>query len=338
MELAFVHKLKEYQPDVVLVVCDENTALCCFPRYAQVMETEVKFQMLVLPSGEDNKTLHHCERIWSELISVSASRRSILVALGGGLICDLTAFAASVYKRGIRSFLLPSTLLAMTDASVGGKTGVNFKGLKNMIGSFYSSAVILADLHFLETLPPDELLSGQAELLKHALLKDHVAFKDFVMTPMNSYTVDGIAASMKFKLQICELDFRDEGLREVLNLGHTSAHAIEALYLAKNQTLLHGFAVAAGLWIESIISDHLYGEAAKPWSQALRDYISASFPKLNITAGDFDFLITAMRQDKKQRGKLCVFTLLKQPGDAQTQVELSDEVIVSSLEMYVSHA
>src|SRR5699024_190826 len=248
--------LTEIAPSQIIVLTDENTKRDCLPIFHLKLSEKIEYKHICIPAGEEYKNLSTCNKIWQALSEAGADRESLLINLGGGVICDLGGFVAATYMRGIRWINIPTTLLSMVDASVGGKTGVDFNGLKNLIGIVRNPDIVGVDSTFLKTLSLRELRSGLAEMLKHALLTDlkywnelkQIDFKTF--TSITSY----IYQSITIKKSIVSQDRYESGIRKQLNFGHTVGHAIETFFLHKNTPILHGEAVAAGIIIELYIS------------------------------------------------------------------------------------
>ena len=252
--------LSHYQNERVIIVCDVNTKQACLPILLEEIPQLNAAPVFELYLGETNKSINEVERLCSFLLDVGAGRKSLIINLGGGIVCDLGGFAASIYMRGIDFIQIPTSLLAMVDASVGGKTGVNFGGLKNMLGTFTQPQAVLVFPNFIQTLPADECVSGFAEMVKHALLSGEDAWEEvsnFDIQQTNNWS-DIIEKSIRFKYHITNSDFQEKGNREQLNFGHTIAHAFEALALKRNEDLLHGYAVASGILAELILAEQLH--------------------------------------------------------------------------------
>jgi 3-dehydroquinate synthase len=326
--------IHQMQPERVLVVVDENTHKHCLPLYPLL----ANYHVLVCPSGEGNKNIVQAQQIWNELSHIGADRSSLVIALGGGVLCDMVAFAASVFMRGIRFLLMPTTLLAVVDASVGGKTGINYSGYKNIIGSFREADGVFADLDFLQTLSKREFVSGYAEVVKHALLQGDLSWEALISQSPQALSLDDLANSIRYKRSITSADFNEKGNREILNLGHTTAHALEAIFLRNDVILLHGEAVAAGLWIESVISQWHYPSSTNTWTIQLRSLIKTVFPKVEFPLSALNDIVDAMRNDKKNKHSEIRFSLLRHPGHAEIACTASNEEIKSALTEYLENA
>ena len=237
----------------VFVLTDENTTRYCLPLVHKAL-TNAK--VIQIQSGEINKTLGSCEQIWLALTEAHADRKSVLVNLGGGVITDMGGFAASCFKRGIDFINIPTTLLAMVDASVGGKTGIDFHNLKNQIGAFSDAMEVLICIEFLKTLDQRQLRSGMAEVLKHYLIADAESFMDYSRSQATIPDIDLIKKAVDIKSTICTLDPFERKMRKKLNFGHTIGHALESYSLTTTDPLLHGEAIAYGMAIETFIAVH----------------------------------------------------------------------------------
>ncbi|HJW29110.1 MAG TPA: 3-dehydroquinate synthase family protein, partial [Saprospiraceae bacterium] len=226
----------------LFILADSNTHQHCVPLLPSPLLTH---QAIIIPAGESNKNLEQCQVIWDKLLQHGADRKSILVNVGGGMICDLGGFAASCFQRGIRFVHLPTSLLAMTDAAIGGKTGVDFKGYKNFIGSFRNPEFILIHRPFLNTLPEAEWMSGLAEIIKHAIIGSTYLW-NLIDEAQNENDADWeaiIKESVEVKMKVVEADPEEQGERKILNFGHTVGHALESYYLTKGSPISHGQAI-----------------------------------------------------------------------------------------------
>ena len=288
------------QYDRCFVLCDENSTHC-----ASSLLTTPSLEgvyPITIGVGDDCKNLDALSHVWQELSSNGATRKSLLINVGGGVVTDLGGFAAATFKRGIDFINIPTTLLGAVDAAVGGKTGINFAGLKNEVGAFYEPRAIVVSTRFYDTLPQEELLSGYAEMLKHAIIDGRTHYDKLLNYDITQYSAETLLPllqqSVSVKARIVAADFRESGLRKMLNLGHTVAHAFESHAMHRNKTLSHGYAVAWGLVCELILSHRLH---AFP-SQVIYDlarYVEQHYGAYAITCDDYDELIDYMRHDKK---------------------------------------
>lgn len=313
--------------DRVFLLTDEQAAQCCLPVLLSHLGQPDLAATLVLPAGEQHKNIQSVQQIWDWLFAQQATRKSLLINLGGGVICDMGGFAAATYMRGMPFLNVPTTLLAMVDAGAGGKTGIDYGSpmVKNGIGAFAEPVETLLLPAFLQTLPAEQLLSGYAEMLKHALLDSPEAYAAFMSHDLRDTQSDSFAqllrASVAFKERIVSQDLHDNGIRQILNLGHTIGHAIEALGLSKwqngkwqNGKCLHGYCVMFGMVAETYLSHALCGLPAEVVS-ALSRFMLENYGAAPITCSDHDALISLMLHDKKNREQgAIVCTLLQDIG------------------------
>ena len=297
------------------------------PQLQEILPTAV---MRTLRGGEACKTTESLGLLWTWLSEEGATRRSTLVLIGGGALLDLGGFAASTYMRGIETIYVPTTLLSMVDASVGGKTAIDFLGVKNLIGSFHPASEVIVDIDFLRTLPLEELLSGYGEVIKHATLMGGDAWREVcrIGDPVGLMDEEWqmlIEKSIAYKTAVVEADPKEQGLRRILNIGHTVGHALEA-YAYQNEfrrTLPHGEAVVLGLILESYITMCQIGgnkEYIRQLMTLARDLYSPFF----FTCKDYSELLRLMRCDKKNAAGTITIMGVVAPGDIQP-VELTDE-------------
>lgn len=288
---------------------------------------------LILPGGEESKTTERLGALWAWLSEGGATRRSVLVAIGGGAFLDLGGFAASTYMRGIRTVYVPTTLLSMVDASVGGKTAIDFLGVKNLIGSFHPASEVLVDIDFLRTLPIEELLSGYGEVIKHATLMGTDAWREVLrigdpMGLMDEEWQALIEKSIAYKSSVVEADPREQGLRRILNIGHTVGHALEAYSHTHPslRTLPHGEAVVFGLLIESYITSLIKGND-RTYIRQLMALARELYSPYYYTCKAYPELLRLMRQDKKNtRGAITIMGVIA-PGEI-VPIELEDEGLI----------
>ena len=327
--------LNSLSPSKIFILTDENTHQDCLPVLLGNMETTTPFEIIEIDAGEEMKTIETASQICEILAEFNADRQSVLINLGGGVITDLGGFAASVYKRGIRFINIPTSLLGMCDASIGGKTGVDLNHLKNMMGTFAMPEQIFLFPDFLKTLPFVELRSGFAEMLKHGLIADATHWKDLTAnTELNKEWVSKcIARSMEIKQQVTEKDFKETGLRKVLNFGHTIGHAVESVYLQAGNPIPHGEAVAVGMICETHLSC-LENKISVETSQQIISVIRHFFPKIAVNQFDLDRIFRMMQNDKKNSSDQINFTLLSDIGNAEVDIYPSKENVLKSLAYY----
>ena len=302
--------LSENNYDQIFVLVDQNTRHHCFPLVESYLQG---VKLIEIAAGESNKQLSTCSFVWQELAANRASRHSLLINLGGGMVCDLGGFIASTYKRGMDYLLLPTSLLAMVDASIGGKTGVDFNGIKNMIGTITSPKSVLIHPQFLKTLPTKQILSGYAEMIKHGMIADEKYLYELLNKNIESIEnwEELILTSIAIKSNIVNQDPKEKGLRKVLNFGHTIGHALESFFLNdENNELLHGEAIACGMIVECYLSIELLHFKEQHYD-ALRGFVLKHYPKISLTHLQLDKVIELMYQDKKNKANNISFTLLE---------------------------
>jgi len=291
----------------VAILVDENTKRNCLPKLPQLENSII----IEVTSGEKNKSISSCNYIWEQLSEHNFDRDSLLINLGGGVIGDMGGFAASTYKRGIDFIQVPTTLLAMVDASVGGKLGVDFNGLKNQIGLFNNPESVLIFPEFLETLPENQLKSGYAEVVKHALIADKNLWEEIISVPYNEMNWgEIIETSINIKNKIVLSDPYEKGERKKLNFGHTFGHAVESYYLEKGTPILHGEAVLMGILLEVEIS-----LVSQEQNNEIKNYILSNF-SLPFTPKKSDLLPFLMNDKKNKVGKVN-FSLLTNIGSCR---------------------
>lgn len=323
--------LSKYQNRKKIVIVDENTHEKCWPILHASFDDFSHAEVIILPEGEANKSLEVCHQVWEALTTYEVSRKDLIVNLGGGTVTDTGGFIASLFKRGLSFINIPTTLLGMVDASVGGKTGVNLAGLKNQIGVFSSPKLTICDSLFLKTLDERQLLSGSAEMLKHGL----IASKEMALQLMKKETdiPDNhlLAEAIKIKAKIVDVDFRETGERKKLNFGHTIGHSIERFLLSKEKAITHGECVAWGMLVESFLSIKNAGFPVNEFD-LIASSIRKKYPQIPITTNDFPQLIESMKNDKKNEGNQINFTLLETIGKAKINVELDEKSIYEGLQ------
>jgi len=348
--------ISECEHDKLFVLADETTALACWPVIEKCLCLRDAI-LITIPSTDEHKNISSVEYVWSRLGEEGGSRHSCIINLGGGMVTDLGGFAASTFKRGINFINIPTTLLSMVDASVGGKTGINFNGLKNEIGVFNDSKFVILDTEFLKTLDAENILSGYAEMLKHGLISYEKMWSDLLTFPIEDFlnNCNGqpthnnkecddlrsklnilLGASVKIKENVVEADPYEQNLRKALNFGHTIGHAFESYSLNKKDTsapLLHGYAVAYGVICELYLSAIKCGFPQDKLRQTV-SFIREHYGKYNITCDDYPALIELMRHDKKNTSGIINFTLLGDIGDIQINQTATEEEIKESLDFY----
>ncbi len=319
----------------IFVLTDSNTRKHCLPIIQNIIESNII--IINIKSGEQSKNIDTAEKIWSTLNQHLADKNSLLINLGGGMITDLGGFCASVYKRGIRFINIPTSLMAMSDASIGGKTAINFESLKNNIGSFQLPESTFINPIFLATLNERELKNGLSEIIKHCILQQKVNWLKNILDEKELIEIDWyklIQNSVKYKLSIVSGDFKEEGKRKLLNFGHTIGHAVESYFSTKKgKNILHGEAVAIGMWIEIIISNLcLQFPAIK--ANDLFDIIEFYFGYKKLDQKSKDEILPYLIHDKKNKNNLINFTLLQKNGEPKYDCLISISVIKHAVYFY----
>lgn len=322
-------RLCQESVDKIFILTDETTHRLCRPLLKQWDRLDGATD-IVIPPTDVNKNIKTTTTVWSALADGGASRHSLMVCLGGGMVTDLGGFAASTFKRGLRFINIPTTLLAMVDAAVGGKTGVNFNALKNEIGVFNEAAIVVIDTDFLRTLDKRNMLSGYAEMLKHALLHDEAMWAEHLKMDFNDINYAQlqklVEQSIEVKRHIVTIDPHEKGLRKALNLGHTVGHALESFAMETGRPVLHGYAVAWGLVGELYLSAVLQHFPQDKMRQTVR-FIREHYEAINFTCNDYDRLFELMKHDKKNVGREINFTLLSDVGEIRLDNHASCELI-----------
>ena len=339
LEQELTAAIAEVRHDHLFVLVDDTTERLCLPVISS-FECIKPARTIVIGSTDANKTLDSLSHVWSELQRMGATRHSLMVNLGGGMVTDLGGFAASTFKRGIPYINIPTTLLSMVDASVGGKTGINFGGLKNEIGVFNNARSVILDTEFLRTMDRENILSGYAEMLKHGLIdcEEHWATllrpsSDDQLSIVNcQLPITSVQRSVAVKQRIVTEDPTEQGLRKALNLGHTAGHAFESLALER-QPVLHGYAVAWGLVVELYLSCVKTGFPTDKM-RATVSFIFEHYGRMSITCDDYPRLLELMHHDKKNEGNTINFTLLGAIGDIRINQTATEAEIKEALDFY----
>lgn len=319
----------------VIFLSDTHTSQACFPVLADMLDQPVDaFSQLVIHAGETHKNLETVSSIWQQLTDSGAGRDALLINLGGGMVTDIGGFAASCFKRGMRTIHIPTSLLAMVDAAIGGKTGIDFQYFKNHIGTFYQPEMVLVFNGFLSTLPQRELLSGYAEVLKYGFIADKNLLQ---LVPSQFKTQEGlqlIKQCVDIKTQITAHDPTEKGQRKILNFGHTIGHALESFALENEESLLHGEAIASGMLAELYLSHRLFQlplQVVEGYCETFKQH----FKPFKFAPSHLPNLIERMYQDKKNNSNKLLLVLLKDAGQAEFDVEVSPEIIRESLLYYL---
>ena len=332
---ALATAIAECEHDRTFILVDETTERCCLPIVSD-MDCVRGAQTIIIGTTDTNKTLESLSHVWEALGKGGATRHSLLINIGGGMVTDLGGFAASTFKRGINYINIPTTLLAMVDASVGGKTGINFRGLKNEVGVFSNASTVILDTIFLKTLDAENIRSGYAEMLKHGLISNEQMWAELVTfeleNPDFSKLSRMLADSVAVKQRIVTEDPLELGIRKALNLGHTAGHAFESFAL-KQEPILHGYAVAYGLICELYLSTIKTDFPSDKMHQTV-SFIKEHYGKMTITCDDYPTLLELMTHDKKNVAGTINFTLLGGIGDIRINQTATKEEIYEALDFY----
>lgn len=317
----------------VIVIMDENTEKFCLHLLFEMIDREVR--VISIPPGEGNKTLDTCSFVYEKMIKKNVDRNALVVLLGGGVVGDLGGFCSATFMRGIPFISLPTTLMSQVDSAIGGKLGIDFKGLKNMVGVFQQPESVFIQDVFLKTLPEVHLRNGFAEIIKHWLISDKKTFYSVYEQEQDwkQHLFSWIKPSVMTKMKIIQADPLEKGKRKILNFGHTIGHAIETYSLYKNQTLLHGEAIAIGMICESYISYRM-NLLTEDENFAIRQFILSVFGHHPKWVQEPETLVNLMYKDKKNRSGLIMFSLLEGIGHAGYNWEVPEDIIYESLYFY----
>ena len=320
----------------IIIVVDENTRKHCLP---QVVEATRSGTVIEIESGEEAKNLDTCAQIWKAMTEQQLDRKALIINLGGGVIGDMGGFCAATYKRGIDFIQIPTTLLSQVDASVGGKLGIDFMGLKNHIGVFEKPLAVLIDTGFLSTLPAAELRSGYAEIIKHCLIADAEKWKEIIATHYEDLDWEDLARhSVQIKAKVTEEDPLEKGLRKILNFGHTIGHAVESYFLPMaDKKLLHGEAIAVGMIAEAYLAKERKFISEADLNQ-ITSYLLKIYGTVSISDFEIEQILPFALQDKKNEHDTILCTLLEQIGKANYNQEITLEDIQVALQYYGEEA
>jgi len=329
----------EFSQTGIYVLVDENTRELCLPLLIKKCTGLDDAVIIEAHSGESNKTISSIEKVWLDLVAGNAVRNSLMICLGGGVITDIGGFAAATYKRGMNFIHIPTTLLAMVDAALGGKTGVNLNSIKNQIGVFAPPKAVFIFTEFLDTLPARQKLSGYAEMLKHAMIDSESHFQKLILfnSPEKVCNEKNILESAAVKMEIVNKDSIEKGLRKVLNFGHTIGHAIESYsHKYDPNPLLHGEAIAIGLICESFISMRMFGLDENDLKR-LSNLVSWQFPHYRFKPKSADELLALMSHDKKNASiSQLNFSLIRKIGEPVYDQYPGEKLILESLHFYIN--
>ena len=336
LENSLAEAIEKCPHDRLFILTDEHTHRLCLPQLQNIPAIQDATEIII--GAEDvHKNLETLASVWQALSEQGATRHSLLINLGGGMVTDLGGFAAATFKRGIAYINIPTTLLSMVDASVGGKTGINFNGLKNEIGVFAPASSVLLETGFLRSLDAHNFFSGYAEMLKHGLIStpEHLAELLSFDTEQIDYAAlkAMVGRSVQVKENIVEQDPKEHGIRKALNLGHTIGHAFESLALAENRPVLHGYAVAWGIVCELYLSHIKTGFPKEKMRQTIQ-FIKENYGAFAFNCKQYDRLYELMLHDKKNTAGIINFTLLKEVGDICLNQTADKETIFEVLDFY----
>lgn len=329
--------IQDLHPSKIFVLVDENTKTKCLPRFENELLKRAPFQTIAIPAGETHKTISTCTQVWQQLSDLGADRGSLLINLGGGVVTDLGGFVASTFKRGIEFINIPTSLLAMVDASIGGKNGVDLGHLKNQVGVIRNPLAVFVFVEFLETLPKAEITSGYAEMLKHGLIASEAywnSLKDFSVSDATS-AENFIWESIEIKNKVVMKDPTEKELRKTLNYGHTLGHAIES-YCLENQTketLLHGEAIAIGMVLANYLSAELKGFPKEKLEQTTATFLSI-YKRYSFTEKDIEQVIHLLKFDKKNTNGKVNFVLLSDFNKYSIDQQVDNELIRKAFKFY----
>ena len=320
----------------IFILVDENTMHYCYPTFIPNLVTDKPIEVIEIEAGEINKNIETCSGVWLAMTDLHADRKSLLITLGGGVITDLGGFVASTYKRGIDFVNIPTTLLSMVDASVGGKTGVDLGVLKNQVGLFANPEMVLVDSDYLETVIEREIKSGMAEIIKYGITYDLTLFNN-IKNDKNLKVSNLIYRSIEIKNEVVLKDPKENNLRKILNFGHTIGHAIESFYLESDdkENLTHGEAIAIGMICEAFISSELLDFPLEKLNEIKKTILSI-YDKIPLLEKDFSAIIDLLKHDKKNIGGQVNFVLIKDYEDVKLDCKVPTDLIIKSLEFYNS--
>ena len=337
--IALNEYVKEGNFSNIFILVDTNTHENCLPYFLSKLVTNVTVEIIEIEPEEINKTIDTCTGVWNALSELGADRKSLMINLGGGVITDLGGFVASCFKRGIDFINIPTTLLSMVDASVGGKTGVDLGVLKNQIGLFSDPEMVLIDPLFLKTVSERELRSGLAEIIKYGLTYDVklwdevVKFKNLSINNLSSL----VHRSIEIKNEVVTEDPKEGGIRKVLNYGHTLGHAVESYFLdaEHKEKLTHGEAIVVGMITEAYLSEKLLSFPSEK-TQFIKDELLKIYPKIDLQTEDYSAILELLVHDKKNVGGQVNFVLLTDYEKFELDCKVKKELLIEALDYYCS--
>ena len=326
--------IAENNYSTLFILVDENTFKSCYPKFIPNLQTDKRIEVIEIESGEINKNLETCIGVWNAITELGGDRKSLIITLGGGVITDLGGFVASCFKRGIDFVNIPTTLLSMVDASVGGKTGVDLGVLKNQIGLFANPEMVLVDTAYLTTVSEREIKSGTAEIIKYGITYDISLFNE-IKNNKDLKIEDLIFRSIEIKNEVVLKDPKEQNIRKILNFGHTLGHAIESFYLESEDkvSLTHGEAIAIGMVCESYMSSKILNFPIKNVVE-IKKVILSIYNKTNLLLEDFSGILELLKHDKKNVKGRVNFVLLNDYEDYKLDCEVSNDLIIESMKFY----
>jgi 3-dehydroquinate synthase len=331
-----VNFVKQGNYSRVFILTDENTGVHCLPIVKEQLDVLDNFDIIEVNAGEESKTIDFCIGIWKMLIDFGADRKALMINLGGGVITDMGGFVASTYKRGIDFVQVPTTLLSQVDASVGGKTGVDVDGIKNIIGTFTQPKAVFMHGDFLKTLPARQILSGLAEMLKHGLIVDAPYWDQLKTSDLSLPSIELVHRSVEIKNEVVIEDPHEKGIRKALNFGHTVGHAVETYSLMNDKDpLSHGEAIAIGMICEAWLSNKKIGLPDAELAE-IAEVLSGLYPKYKIKENTFPTLLEHMLKDKKNQNGKINCTLLKYIGQYSIDNICTETELCDSLRYYAT--
>ena len=333
-ELAAFISSKNYSS--IFILADENTMEYCYSKFMANLKTLLPIEVIEIEAGEIHKNIETCVGVWNVMTELNADRKSILITLGGGVITDLGGFVASTYKRGIDFVNIPTTLLSMVDASVGGKTGVDLGVLKNQIGLFANPEMVLVDPDFLQTVSEREIRSGMAEIIKYGITYDKRLLEEIKHTE-NLDVTNLIHRSIAIKNEVVLQDPKEKNLRKILNFGHTIGHAIESYFLenTEKENLTHGEAIAIGMVCECYLSTKLF-DFSENHLEEIKKMILSVYGKTTILDSDFSKILAYLKHDKKNVAGQVNFVLLTDLAHTKIDCKVPNDLIIESINYYLS--
>jgi 3-dehydroquinate synthase len=317
----------------IVLLADENTLRHCVPDLISGIKELEGVEFLEIESGEHQKNIEVATQLWMALSEMHLDRNSLIINVGGGVIGDIGGFVAAAYKRGVSFVQIPTTLLAMVDASVGGKVGIDLQELKNQVGFFAEPKAVVVYPPFLDTLHVDQVKSGYAEMIKHGLIADanyYHELQEFDLVGCHKF----IEQSIEIKAAIVSLDFTEQGKRKNLNFGHTFGHAFESLYLNSNEPILHGMAIVAGMICEVLVSEVLL-KLPKNVAEDIIQFLTAHYQKIPFTQEDFPAILSLMKNDKKNNNQEIKLVGITEIGKAVHDISIEDEQVYDVLHQYI---